>query len=51
MQTLHDELQLDLFVSIEMSSCGITLSLDREFIRENKNYNSLLWREFIIIKL
>ena len=22
------------------------MSLDREFTRENKNYNSLLWREF-----
>ena len=29
-----------------VSSCGITLSLDREFTRENENYNSLLWREF-----
>ena len=35
-----------MFVSIEMSSCGITLSLDREFTRENENYNSLLWRVF-----
>ena len=37
-----------MFVSIEMSSCGITLSLDSEFIRENENYSSLLWREFVI---
>ena len=38
-----------LIIFMFVSSCGITLSLDCEFTTENKNYNSLIWREFVII--